>query len=107
MKPFTYTPPDATVSIGFAFANGKAKAAHDNRQTSLRDDDQEPYGVTDEQYAHAALDRVGRSYYAQALEEAGEAKWDFVLEVAATKDNPVVAEKLAALEAAVAAARRV
>lgn len=104
MNSFTYNPTSKR-GIGFASANAKAKAAHDAAQLQRPEAERTPYTLTDEQYAHAALDRVGDSYYAQLLEEAGEARWGFVLDVAATKHIPAVAEKLAELEAAVAAAK--
>jgi hypothetical protein len=106
MNAFTYTP-SAKRAIGFAHANAKAKAAHDVAQNRLVNHKPVPYAVTDEQYAHAALDRVGDSYYDQLLEEGGERSWDFVKVVVALKDqNPDVAEKLAALQASVAAAQK-
>lgn len=104
MKPFTYTP-SAKRSAGFAHANAKAKAAHESSQARFKESDRSTYAVPDEVYAHAELDAIGDSHYAQMLESAGEAKWDFVLAVAATKDNPSVAAALAELEAAVAAAQ--
>lgn len=104
MNSFTYTPTQKRAA-GFAFANAKAKAAHDAAQASKPEADRVAYTITDEQYAIAALDRAADSYYEQALEEAGEAKWGFVLAVAATKHVPAVAAKLAELETAVAAAQ--
>lgn len=104
MNPFTYAPTPKR-GVGFASANAKARAAHDAAQAAKPEADRIAYAVTDEQYAHAALDRVGDSYYAQLLEEGGERSWDFVLAVVELKDtNPDVAEKLAALQASVAVA---
>lgn len=105
MNPFTYTP-TAKRQVGFASANAKVKAAHDAAQLSKPEADRVTYAVTDEQYAHAALDSVGDSYYDQMLEEGGERSWDFVKDVVELKDsNADVAEKLAALQASVAAAK--
>lgn len=104
MTSFTYTP-SAKRAIGFATKNAEAKAAHDAAQLQKPEAERTAYTITDEQYAHAALDRVGDSYYAQILEAAGEAKWGFVLDVAETRSNPDVAAKLAELEVAVAVAK--
>lgn len=69
MTPFTYTP-TAKRTAGFAWANAKSKAAHDAAQPHKPEAERVAYTVTDEEYAHAALDRVADSYCQQQLEEA-------------------------------------
>lgn len=97
MNSFTFTP-TSKQAIGFSSANAKAKSLHEKAQSVKPENERTSYLLTDEQYAHAALGRVGDSYYNQLLEEAGEAKWDFILAVAAKKHIRIVAEKLADLE---------
>lgn len=67
MNTFTYTP-TAERAVGIAHANAQAKKAHDAAQLPRPAGERVAYAVTDEDYAHAALDRVADNYVAQKKE---------------------------------------
>ena len=105
MNAFTYTPTEE-VAAGFTYANAKAKAAHDAAQASHPEVERADYAVTDENYAKAALDRVGERYVAQELQEraAEPDNQALLLATLANSDDPGVANAIAELQKAVAAA---
>ncbi len=93
-------------AAGFAWANAKSKVAHDRNQLLLPESERTDYTVTATQFADACRDKVGENYYDQMLQERVTSPENVALaeRIAATLNNPTVAQKLAELQEAVAAA---
>lgn len=99
MNPFTYTPTDARAA-GVAYANASAKAAHTSAQSAKPEEERLPYTVTDEEYAHAALDRVADSYCAQQLDAALKANRQLLADAILFLTDDQKAQMKAQIEAA-------